>query len=137
MGHINASVDHIERPLMTPDEVQRIKPPKKQGEGNAERIVEPGDMLIFVSGHYPILGTQMLYFADPVLSLRAKIPPPERLWAIEEKGKVVPQAPMNRTRHELSKAETLDSDPTEEHVMPRMRQFIQETTGAIHANEPH
>ena len=29
MGHINASVDHIERPLMTPDEVLRLKPPQK------------------------------------------------------------------------------------------------------------
>ena len=25
----------------------------------------PGQMLIFVSGHHPILGTQMLYFLDP------------------------------------------------------------------------
>ena len=30
MGHINASVDHIERPLMTPDEVLRLKPPTKK-----------------------------------------------------------------------------------------------------------
>ncbi len=34
LGHINASVEHIQRPLMTPDEVQRIKPPKKEGEGD-------------------------------------------------------------------------------------------------------
>jgi hypothetical protein len=33
-------------------------------------------MLIFVSGHYPILGMQMLYFADPELARRAAIPPP-------------------------------------------------------------
>jgi len=26
MGHVNASVEHIHRPLMTPDEVGRIKP---------------------------------------------------------------------------------------------------------------
>ena len=35
MGHINASVDHIERPLMTPDEVLRLKPPQKRGDGDA------------------------------------------------------------------------------------------------------
>jgi hypothetical protein len=29
MSHVNASVDHIERPLMTPDEVMRLRPPKK------------------------------------------------------------------------------------------------------------
>jgi type IV secretion system protein VirD4 len=30
MSHVNASVDHIERPLMTPDEVMRLRPPKKE-----------------------------------------------------------------------------------------------------------
>jgi type IV secretion system protein VirD4 len=76
MSHINASVDHVQRPLMTADEIMRLKSPRKEGEGLAERIVEPGDMLIFVSGQYPILGMQMLYFFDPVLWRRASIPPP-------------------------------------------------------------
>ena len=53
MGHINASVDHIERPLMTPDEVLRLKPPQKQRDGDSEKIVAPGQMLIFVSGNFP------------------------------------------------------------------------------------
>ena len=66
MGHINASVDHIERPLMTPDEVLRLKPPQNRRDGDSERIVAPGQMLIFVSGTYPILGTQMLFFLDPI-----------------------------------------------------------------------
>src|SRR6201986_1372239 len=77
MSHVNASVDHIERPLMTPDEVMRLRPPKKEGSGDSEVITEPGDMLIFVSGHFPILGMQMLYFADPALARRSAIPPPE------------------------------------------------------------
>ena len=76
MSHVNASVDHIERPLMTPDEVMRLRPPKKEGSGDSEIITEPGDMLIFVSGHFPILGMQMLYFADPELARRSAIPPP-------------------------------------------------------------
>ena len=48
MSHVNASVDHIERPLMTPDEIMRLRPPKKEGNGDSEVITEPGDMLIFV-----------------------------------------------------------------------------------------
>jgi type IV secretion system protein VirD4 len=76
MSHVNASVDHIERPLMTPDEIMRLRPPKKEGSGDSEVITEPGDMLIFVSGHFPILGMQMLYFADPELARRSAIPPP-------------------------------------------------------------
>jgi hypothetical protein len=33
-------------------------------------------MLIFVSGHYPILGMQMLFFFDPVFQKRAALLPP-------------------------------------------------------------
>src|SRR5207247_6273592 len=84
MGHVNASVDHIERPLMTPDEILRLTPARKQGHGESERIVAPGQMLIFVSGHYPILGTQMLYFSDPDLAPRAEVPPPTEFLALEQ-----------------------------------------------------
>ena len=79
MGHVNATVDHIERSLMTPDEILRLTPARKHRFGDSERIVAPGQMLVFVSGHYPILGTQLLYFSDPVLSTRAQIPPPSNL----------------------------------------------------------
>jgi type IV secretion system protein VirD4 len=75
--HINESVEQIQRPLMTPDEVMRLRPAEKQGEGDQERIVAPGDMLIFVSGRYPILGKQMLYFTDDVLKARSEMPPPK------------------------------------------------------------
>jgi type IV secretion system protein VirD4 len=116
MGHINASVDHIERPLMTPDEVLRLKPPKKRGTGAQERIVEPGQMLIFVSGHHPILGTQMLYFFDRTLNSRAQLAPPDGFFTLEE-GKLVPQHLANRTRNIVSKPEHLPSkgevDPVE------------------------
>jgi Type IV secretory system Conjugative DNA transfer len=77
MNHVNESVEQIQRPLMTPDEVMRIRPAQKKGEGDKQRIVAPGDMLIFVSGQYPILGKQMLYFSDPVLRMRSEIPPPK------------------------------------------------------------
>jgi type IV secretion system protein VirD4 len=79
MGHVNGTVDHIERPLMTPDEILRRRPARKQRYDDSKRIVAPGQMLIFVSGHNPILGTQILHFADPVLSERAQISPPTDL----------------------------------------------------------
>ncbi len=108
MSHLNASVEQVERPLLTPDEVMRLRPPKKSGRGNKERIVAPGEMLIFVSGNYPILGTQMLYFADPVLAKRAAIPPPETFFTIA-RGNLLPQPPSGRTPNVISRAE---QDPT-------------------------
>jgi type IV secretion system protein VirD4 len=109
MGHINASVDHVERPLMTPDEVLRLKPPTKRREGEAERIVAPGQTLIFVSGHYPILGTQILYFLDPELTRRAAIKPPVEFVSLED-GDPIPQRPVNKTWNRISKPESLLND---------------------------
>jgi type IV secretion system protein VirD4 len=111
MGHINASVDYIERPLMTPDEVLRLKAAKKKRKGKEERIVAPGQTLIFVSGSYPILGTQMLFFLDPTLTERAAIEPPTGFFALEG-GNTVPQRAIDRTRNRVSKPE-LASDETE------------------------
>lgn len=112
MGHMNASVDHIERPLMTTDEVLRLKPPRKRSDGASETIVEPGQMLIFVSGHYPILGTQMLYFLDPELTRRAAIEPQKEFVAIED-GRDIPQPAFHRTRNAISKPEIVPPAPTE------------------------
>jgi len=89
MNHINASVENVERPLMTPDEVSRLKPAKKRGKDAAERIVGPGQMLIFIAGQHPILGTQMLYFLDPTLKAWSEIPPPAKLVSIQG-GSIVP-----------------------------------------------
>jgi type IV secretion system protein VirD4 len=102
---------------MTPDEVLRLKPPQKRGDGAQERIVAPGQMLIFVSGHHPILGTQMLYFLDPALNSRAELAPPTEFFTLEEDGKAVPQHALNRTRHAISKPEFVsppDSLPGDE-----------------------
>src|SRR5207249_6088391 len=38
MAHVNASVDHIERPPMTPDEIIRLTPATKTAHGKSERI---------------------------------------------------------------------------------------------------
>ena len=112
MSHINASVEQVERPLLTPDEVMRLRPPNKRGRGNKERIVEPGEMLVFVSGHYPILGTQMLYFGDPVLARRASLPPPTKFSTIIGQ-KLRPQLPANRTPNLVSQAEPEPMSPLE------------------------
>lgn len=103
-NHMSSSVEHVERPLITPDEVMRIRPPRKVRLGRWERILSPGDMLIFVSGHYPIYGTQMLYFKDRVFAERAKLPPPVECPAIEGKT-VVGQAADHLTPNVISAPE--------------------------------
>ncbi|HLH30351.1 MAG TPA: type IV secretory system conjugative DNA transfer family protein, partial [Terriglobia bacterium] len=128
MGHVNASVDQIERPLMTPDEILRLKPAVKEGHGESERIVAPGQMLIFVSGQYPILGTQMLYFADPVLAKRAEIAPPAQFLSLES-GKAAPQLPLEKTVNSISRPETVDataSSDSEAHQSPMEKGFVEE-----------
>jgi type IV secretion system protein VirD4 len=79
LNHINESVQQIQRPLMTPDEVMRIPAPVKEGQSKQEKIIWPGDMLVFMAGHRPIYGKQMLYFFDDVLRARAEMPPPKSL----------------------------------------------------------
>ncbi len=122
MSHINGSVDHVERPLMTPDEVMRLRPPQKTGNGFSEQIVAPGDMLIFVSGHFPILGMQMLYFFDPELRKRAEIPPPKALQSLDG-GAVVGQKPADRTNNLVSKPETTIDEEATSHLE---RGFLEE-----------
>ena len=68
-------------------------PPRKEGTGEDEKIVAAGDMLIFVSGHRPIYGRQMLYFFDPILKSRAEIPPPRQFYCIRN-GALIPQEPF-------------------------------------------
>lgn len=84
LGNVTTSLHEVQRPLLTPDEVMRLPSPVKDGDGN---ILEAGDMLIFVAGHSPIYGKQILYFIDPVFSARAKIPAPassDRLYNREQ-----------------------------------------------------
>jgi type IV secretion system protein VirD4 len=109
MGHVNASVDNIERPLITPDEVLRLKPPQKAGHGIQERIVAPGQMLIFVSGLHPILGMQMLYFLDPTLKMRSDIPPPVKFVSLQG-DRILEQPKVARPQHRTSPPETPPPD---------------------------
>lgn len=74
MGNVSRSYQESRRPLMTPDEIQRLPAPKKDDDGN---ILEPGEMLVFVAGQPVIRGKQILYFIDPTFSERSKIAPPK------------------------------------------------------------
>jgi type IV secretion system protein VirD4 len=88
MKHANTSIQYEERPLITPDEVMRLRPARKKGFGWKQKIVAPGDMLIFMSGTRPIYGTQMLYFMDPVLSERAAVPPPTKFYQLQHENNI-------------------------------------------------
>ncbi len=61
LSQVSKTYHQISRPLATADEIMRLKSPLKDAQ---DRIVEPGDMLIFAAGHAPIFGTQSLYFRD-------------------------------------------------------------------------
>ncbi len=75
LKNVSESYQTVARPLMTPDEVMRLKAPRKNGKGE---ITESGEMLIFVSGHTPIKGTQILYFQEPFFLAATKIQPPHQ-----------------------------------------------------------
>ena len=72
MGSASISVNEVARPLLTADECMRLQGPVKDG---ANKIVEAGDMLVFVAGFPTIYGRQILFFFDPVLLQRTKIAP--------------------------------------------------------------
>lgn len=86
-------------------------------------------MLIFVSGHYPIHGMQMLYFLDPQLMRRATIPPPTEM-AMLSGGEVVGQEPDNKTSNVISRPEVLDETGVE--ISPLERGFIEELRSGGH-----
>ena len=68
------------------------------GEGEDEKIVTPGDMLIFVSGRPPIYGKQMLYVFDEVFRARSEIPPPNRLFRVNNSD--APRTPSDAETEE-------------------------------------
>jgi len=53
-----------------------VRPPKK-GAGQSGKNHCPRRYAHFVSGHYPIYGTQMLYFFDRILRSRAEVRRPQ------------------------------------------------------------
>ncbi len=71
LGNVSETLQEVQRPLITPDEVMRLTPAKKDKSG--DKILEAGDMLIFISGESPIYGKQILFFKDPVFLERSKV----------------------------------------------------------------
>jgi type IV secretion system protein VirD4 len=76
LKHIFRSVEQVQRPLITVDEIRRIKPPTKAANDPNSKITAPGDMLIFINGVAPIYGVQSLYFLNDTLLARTKLNPP-------------------------------------------------------------
>ncbi|PSU44541.1 hypothetical protein C9J12_27105 [Photobacterium frigidiphilum] len=72
--NISRGIVEKSRPLLTVDECLRLPPAVKDESGT--RIISAGKMLIFVRGYHPILGTQSLYFKDPIFIARHAITPP-------------------------------------------------------------
>jgi type IV secretion system protein VirD4 len=73
LPHTMTSEQDTQRPLLTPDEAMRLPGPRKTDAG---AILEPGNLLVFVSGRAPIYGVQPLYFRDRTFVQRASIAPP-------------------------------------------------------------
>ena len=67
------AIQETSRPLITPEEVMRLKGPAKNNAGD---ITRPGDLLVFISGFRPIYGTQMLYFLHKEMNARSRMPAP-------------------------------------------------------------
>jgi type IV secretion system protein VirD4 len=67
----NESEQEVARPLLTPDECGKLPGPVKRGR----MITKPGDMLVLFAGMPPIYAQQPLYFKDPTLLARSRIPP--------------------------------------------------------------
>jgi len=73
-GQRSESMQEVQRPLITADEVMRLPSARKDSQGN---VLEPGHLLVFVAGQAPIYGRQILYFRDSVFQQRARIAAPE------------------------------------------------------------
>ena len=73
LKNVAVSAQEHKRYLITPNELQQLKSAEKDNQG---RVVSPGKMVIFMAGHPVILGTQILYFQDPIFLSQTKIPPP-------------------------------------------------------------
>ena len=70
---VSTTMQEVQRPLLTPDECQRMPGPQKDEH---DRITAAGDMVIYCAGHPAIYGRQPLYFEDKTFVARAAIPAP-------------------------------------------------------------
>ena len=69
---VSTSIKEEKRWLKSPDEIMRMKGPRKDADGN---ILEAGEMLIYATGHPMALGRQILYWEVPVFKAASSLPP--------------------------------------------------------------
>jgi len=133
MNQASQSTEYVERPLLTPDEVMRLKPAQKKKVGDHEQIERPGEMLIFQAGRRPIFGSQILYFADPVLSERAAIPPPTKFCRIEN-GQAIPR-PQEAGNADEALQRFIAQEPADDDVESPTEESL--LRGELHASGLH
>ena len=73
----NRTFRSVPRPLLTADEVRRLKGPARDASG---LITKPGELLIFPAHQHVIRGTQSLAFLDPAFQRRMTFPAPATMW---------------------------------------------------------
>lgn len=61
LSSVSSSITEVARPLMTPDEVMRLRGPEKDIDG---KVVKGGELLIMPSGVPPIRANQVPYFFE-------------------------------------------------------------------------
>lgn len=132
MSQVSQNVEHVSRPLMTVDEVTRLPAARKVGLGDAQKIVEPGAMLIFVAGSYPVLGTQILYFLDKELSRRSEFPIPDVRYVIDHKGDIESEGTLIKLQADAKSQRLSDGGGTPPPVaVPIQQPAIPEQTKAL------
>lgn len=72
-NNITDSIDEVQRPLATADEIMNMPGPVKEGE----KVIRGGDMLVFRAGMPAIYGKQMPYFLEGDFNARCSVDPPE------------------------------------------------------------
>jgi type IV secretion system protein VirD4 len=84
LKNVSTSYSHTSRPLVTAEEIMRLRMAKREGADQTERITEPGEALIFAGGQRPIRGVQMLYFQNPEFLRRASFHAPTTMVALHD-----------------------------------------------------
>ncbi len=69
---VSTSMKEEKRWLKSPDEIMRMKGPRKDANGN---ILEAGEMLVYATGHPMALGRQILYWEVQVFKAASSLPP--------------------------------------------------------------
>ena len=73
LGHVSEQYHEVSRPLITPEECERLRPPSKDAQG---AITEAGDVIILRTGTHAVFAKQVLYFQDEFYARLVRLPPP-------------------------------------------------------------